>query len=151
MKKSMISLLALAMLGTTSLGITASAANIPRPGEIEVTRDNYQRIVNMLQEAGLNRAEIKRWINASLNAGGSGGDGPHIGEREIDRATGKVRDRAIDRSRDRTGDRAAHGRSVNLVRPARVERIQRPSRPVRLDRVRRPDRPTRPARPSRLG
>ena len=75
MKKHMISLLALATFSGGLAAQNSFAADIPRPADVEVTRDNYQRIVNVLHNAGLNRAEIKRWIQASINAH----DGPDFG------------------------------------------------------------------------
>ncbi len=42
-------------------------SDIPNPGDFDVNRQNIRRIINMLQDAGLNRQQIKRWIHASLN------------------------------------------------------------------------------------
>jgi len=68
MKTQMMSLLALTILASTGIAPAALASDIPRPADVEVSRDNYQRTVNILHDAGLNRQEIKRWIHASINA-----------------------------------------------------------------------------------
>ncbi len=68
MKKHMIGLLALAAISSASMAPAAYANGAPSPADVEVTRDNVARIVNVLQEAGFTRQEIKRWISASLDA-----------------------------------------------------------------------------------
>ncbi len=59
--------------------------DIPNPADVTVTRENLKRVINALHKAGLNRQQIKRWINASLDAAGSPPDIPNPGDIAVTR------------------------------------------------------------------
>ena len=67
MKTRSITKLALLAFAGTSLLATGVVADIPNPGDVTVTRDNYQRIIGALSSAGLSDSEIRRWMNAAKN------------------------------------------------------------------------------------
>jgi len=66
-KRSITKFAAMAFAGA-SLFATGVVADIPKPEDVTVTRENYPRIIQVLTDAGLSRSEIQRWMNASQNA-----------------------------------------------------------------------------------
>ncbi len=158
MKTHMISLLALAALGGACLATPALGANIPNPQDVEVTRQNYQRILQVLQDAGLNRKEIKRWFNASLHApdGPDYGNIPNPKRVEVTRENYKrivnvLKDAGLDRKQIKrwfaisknahaSGNTRPHVQARHQVRQIRTTRL---NRPVRIRRAVRPARPHR--------
>ncbi|PHR91773.1 MAG: hypothetical protein COA69_11360 [Robiginitomaculum sp.] len=170
-----------ALMLSTSMAMiapTASATEVPRPASIDVTRDNYQRVVNVLQDAGLNRAEIKRWVAASkaAHAGPEFGTIPNPNRVEITRRNYKrivntLQDAGLNRRQikrwinasvdahssqrdlatERRADQTRHTRGVVGidVRPAQAAQRVRPVRAVRTIRPTRTVRPVRAVRPVR--
>ncbi len=118
--------------GPVIFGPDVSRPDIPNPADFEVTRENYDRVVSMLAGKGLNRKQIKRWINASLGAHADRPDRPMPTAR-VKVAKNDVRAVLADR---RTRPEPVV-RTVRQVKPVRVttrplQRVQRPvKRPVR--------------------
>ena len=152
--------------------------NIPNPNDVDVTRENLDRIINALLDAGLNRKQIKRWLHAAID---NDQNIPNPGDVTVTRENirriinalkkaGLNRQQikrwikaSLDQQTDRPSrrDHAARRRAANDARPARDGRRDdvrvrgasdlrpvRDTRPQRIDRVEARDI-ERPVRPSR--
>lgn len=164
------------MIATSAAMIapTASATEVPRPASIDVTRDNYQRVVNVLQDAGLNHAEIKRWVAASqaAHAGLEFGNIPNpnrvkVTRRNYKRIVNVLQDAGLNRQQikrwinasvdahssgrdiatERRSDQTRRTRGVVGIDVRPVQRAQRTTRPARANR---PTRALRPVRPTQV-
>ena len=109
-------------------GANDGANRFPPPGSIELTRRNYDEVIHRLADLGLNRQQIHRWVQASLDL------------RKPDRP---IRERP---ARDRpVRDRVAVDRPVRDVRPVDARPVD--VRPVDVSPAN--VRPVQIARPSR--
>ncbi|VAV97542.1 hypothetical protein MNBD_ALPHA01-1193 [hydrothermal vent metagenome] len=110
-------------------GPDASRPDIPNPADIEVTRENYDRVVSMLAGKGLNREQIKRWINASLGAHNGRPDIPNPADFEVTREN---YDRVVSMLAGKGLNRKQIQRWINASLGAHADRPDRPMPTARV-------------------
>ncbi len=133
--------------------------DIPNPADFDVTRENYDRVVSMLAGKGLDRKQIKRWINASLGAhhrpDNTRPDIPNpvdfdVTRENYDRVVSMLAGKGLNRkqikrwinaSQDARGDRPARPAQTGRVKVAKHD-----VRTIQADRVTRPQPVVRPVR-----